>query len=413
MTIKNSKLNFKKDFPFFNVYPDMIYVDNAAVTQKPECVIQAIGDFYTNYNAPIYRSVYKLAEQATQKYEEVRSLCADFIGAKANEIAFTKGITDGINIIAESWASHFLNYGDEILITEAEHNSNIVPWQNLAEKNGLVLKWIPLNFDGTLNLETIDELITSKTKLISITAYSNVLGHIDNLTGQKNFLKNLISNAHKYGAKVLVDGAQLVPHHEVDVKDLGADFLVFSGHKILGPQGVGALYVSSELHEQLSPYQLGSGNITNMGFLSYQTREYPYLFESGTLPAANVVGFGAALKYLENVDFQILDSFEESLCEHLVEGLLKNSRIQILGAPENFIKMGHQVSFIINKVHSHDVAAILDEKNICVRAGVQCADILHKKMGFNDSIRVSFYLYNTHEDVDKILEALKFFEKNY
>lgn len=396
----------REDFPIFKAHPSLCYLDNAATTQKPQAVIDAMSHFYAHGNASAYRGFYKLAEQATESYEAVRAYCADFIGAQKNDIVFTHGATEAINMVASSWASAHLAPGDEIVLSELEHHANILPWQRVAKERGAVIKWIRVNFDGSISIPSIEEAITPKTKLVAITASSNVLGHIDLLAGHEDFLRNLIKKAHMVGARVLVDAAQLVPHRRFDVVELDCDFLVFSSHKMLGPTGVGVLYVHPTLQASMAPYQLGGGMVADVRYHDADFKPYPALLEAGTLSLAEVIGFGAALRYLdEQGNLNGLATYESELVCHLVDEMQKSPEITLLSRHD--AHRSHLVTFVVDGIHAHDIAHYLDNHNIAVRAGNHCAQLLHKRLGIQSSLRISFYGYNTHQEVDYVATTLR------
>lgn len=405
---------YRKDFPFFAAHPELVHVDSATTSHKPLSVINAMRDFYARDYAATYRSMYKLAEKATAQYESVRSLCARFLGAqRPSEIVFTRGATEGINIVATCWAARHLKPGDEILLSEIEHHANILAWQRVARARGAVIRWLPYDPKTLLALDKLDMLITPRTKLIAVTAYSNVLGSFPGsveLGGHEFVLAKIREHAQRVGARVLVDAAQLAPHAPLNVEQLGCDFLVFSAHKMLGPQGIGVLYVHRDLHSQFEPYQLGGGMVLDVQEHGAYWRDFPHLFDAGTQPIAQIIGFGAALEYLMALDRNALRGHEAALCSHLIEGLKDLPRVQVLGPRHPVISEDHLVSFIVDGMHPHDVAAYLDLHDICVRAGNQCAQILHKKLGVSGSVRASFYLYTTHEEVGKLLKALSAFK---
>jgi cysteine desulfurase/selenocysteine lyase len=390
----------RSDFYFFKKHNDLIFFDNAATSQKPQCMIDALLYYYTNYNAPIKRSLYDLAEQATERFEQARTTIARFINAQPNEIIFTSGATESINFIAATWGVKNLKKGDEIVLTELEHHSNLIPWQECAKKTGTVLKFIPVGLDGLLDITNLDAIITKKTKLISFLDVSNVLGtHLP--------VDALVKRAQEVGAKVFVDACQSVPHQKVDVKKYGCDFLAFSGHKMLGPTGIGLLYIKKEIQHEVPPYQFGGGMIFQADYQETSFLKPPYCYEAGTPPIAQAIGLAAAVDYLNNVDFAWLKQHEAALCSRLIEGLEKMPDIRILGPLDQLKKEGHLVSFVHKKYHFHDVAAYLNQKKICVRTGHYCAQPLASKLGIDGSIRASFYLYNTLEEVDRLLEALQ------
>jgi cysteine desulfurase / selenocysteine lyase len=408
--------NFRDDFPFFKNNPELVYLDSAATSHKPESVIKAISDFYTRDYASAHRGIYRLAEKATEQYEKVRVACARFVAASSEkEVVFTKSATEGINIVAQAWAASALKPGDEIVLTEIEHHANIVPWQLLAQRHGLVLQWIPFMCNGTLDYHAIDTVITKKTKLVALTLFSNVLGNVDALVPDiykngQSFLNYVISRAKATGAKVLVDAAQWAPHYPLNVQELGCDFAVFSAHKMLGPQGLGILYIKKDIHHEINVYQGGGGVVSNVGRDLAAWKPVPYLLEAGTHAVAQVIGFGAALTYLTDiVGFQTIQEREQELFSYLISGLQSLSQIRLLTCYQSSIPAQHCISFNFDRIHAHDVAAYLDTQNICVRAGNHCAQILHKKLKIAASVRVSFYFYNTVQEIDYLLEVLQKF----
>ena len=400
-------MNFKKlrlDFPILsekiNGY-SIAPCDNASTTHKPQSVIDAIVHFYTKTNSNIYRGIHLFAEQATNLYENARKKVADFIGAYPEEIIFTRGCTSGINFVVATWGEQHINAGDEIVITELEHHANLLPWQRLARKKGAILKFIPIFPDGSLDLSSLDSIITNKTKMVSVIHVSNAIGTHVNIAA-------IIARAKEVGARVLIDAAQSVAHQKINVHQLNGDFLVFSGHKLLGPTGIGVLYIKKELHHVLPPYEVGGGMVEDVSCDDATWRTAPYKFEAGTPPIAQAIGLGTAIDYIqEHIDFNELQKYEAQLCSRLIDGLSQFSQIRILGPISELKEKGHLVSFLVNGIHSHDVAAFLDSRGISVRAGHHCAQPFAKKMGYDASVRVSFYFYNTIEDVDRIIEAMR------
>lgn len=396
-------MNIRKDFPLLKKKidgKDLIYFDNAATSQKPQAVIDAMTSFYTQHNNNIHRGVYQSAEETTVMYEDARKAVASFINAHAHEIIFTKGTTEGINFVARAWAAHNLKAGDEIVLSELEHHSNIIPWLVLAQEKQIKIKYISVKEDGTLDLAHLNSIITSKTKLVSCLHISNALGtHVD--------IDPIITAAHKVGARVLIDAAQSIAHIPVDVKKLKTDFLVFSGHKMGGPTGIGVLYIKKDLHEQTQPYQFGGGMPYEVDYHSVSFAKPPHKFEAGTPPIAQAIGLAAAIDYSKkNIDFAQLAKHEAQLCVRLIEGLSKHKNIRLLGPIGQLKKSGHLVSFVIEGMHAHDVADYLGKQGICVRAGHHCAQPLAKKMGYVASVRASFYAYNTFEEVEKFLNLI-------
>lgn len=396
--------SLKKEFPFFAHHPELIYLDSAATTHKPQAVIDAISTFYAQYNAPIHRGVYHLAEQATAQYEAVREHIARTLGATAHEIIFTSGATESINMVAHAWAAQVLTEGDEIVLSELEHHANLVPWIQLATEKKLIIRSIPIRSNWSLDTTQLTQIITPKTKLVAFTINSNIIGAIDAET-----IKLITHRAREVGAHILVDAAQAAPHQKISVQELSCDFLVFSGHKMLGPTGVGILYAKESTHQRFSPYKSGGGMVTHVDYGAAQWRDMPYRLEAGTPPIAQVIGLGAAETYLrERVDFNELQKHEASLCAQLIDGLQKLPGVTILGDPEKLSTTGHIICFGIEGYHPHDIATYLDlHHNICVRAGNHCTQPVHVKMGILASVRASFYLYNTPQDVEKLLFGIK------
>lgn len=391
---------YKDDFPFFSYHKNLIFFDNAATSQKPQQVIDAVNDFYTQYNAPIKRGLYDLAEQATELFEHARATIAEYINAHSDETIFTSGATEGINFIATAWGQKHLTSGDEIVLTELEHHSNLVPWQQCAQRTGAVIKFIPANSDGSLDLSNLDTIITNKTKLVSFLDVSNAIGtHLA--------VSTLVKRAREVGAKVLIDACQSVPHQKIDVNNYDCDFLVFSGHKMLGPTGIGILYIKKEMQAEVPPYQFGGGMIFEAGYQETRFLKPPQCYEAGTPPVAQAIGLAAAVEYLNKVDFNWLKEHEASMCARLIEGLQALPDIHILGPIEQLKKEGHLVSFVHEKHHFHDVAAYLNQEQICVRTGHYCAQPLARKLGIDGSIRVSFYLYNSLDQVDVLVDTLE------
>lgn len=390
----------RQDFPILqktiNGNP-LIYFDSAATSHKPRQVIDSLIDFYRNHNSNIHRGVYTTGEKATELYEEARRKVAEHIGAEPSEIIFTRGTTESINFVATAWGMEHIAAGDEIIISALEHHANLLPWQQCAKRRGAVLKIIPVREDGLLALEALDELLTSKTKLVAITHVSNVLGtHAD---------IGLISRAARaVGAKILVDAAQSVPHQSINVKDMGCDFCAFSGHKMLGPTGIGILYINKAMHDEIGPYHFGGGMVFEADFHDAAWLQAPHKFEAGTPPIAEAIGLGVAIDYLNNdVDLKTLPAYESNLCRRAIDGLSQMKGVTILGPREQLREKGHLVSFTIDGVHAHDIAAYLNRNGVSVRAGHHCAQPLARQLGVDASIRASFYCYNTPEEVDQFL----------
>jgi cysteine desulfurase/selenocysteine lyase len=392
----------RKDFPVLSreIRPGipLTYLDSAATSQKPNAVIEAMTAYYQNTNANIHRGIHKLAEEATFAYENARERIAAFVNAPSSEeLIFTRNTTESINLVAYSWGRTFLKAGDLILLTEMEHHSNLVPWQILAAELGLELEFIPVTPEGILDLEIYHELLKREPKLVSITHMSNVLGTV-------NPLETILRDAKSAGAITLVDGAQSVPHFRVDLSSLAADFYVFSSHKMCGPTGIGALFGSKELLEKMPPFLGGGEMIKRVELRSFKTADLPHKFEAGTPAIAEAVGFGAAVDYLSSLGMDRLERYERSLTGYALEKLSQISDLHILGP--DIEEKGGVVSFYIKDIHAHDVAQILDSKGIAVRAGHHCAQPLHTKFNLPATSRASFYLYNTEEEVDRLVDGI-------
>jgi cysteine desulfurase/selenocysteine lyase len=375
----------------------LIYFDNAATTQKPQKVIDRISAYYSAENSNIHRGVHHLSQVATQDYEDARIRIKNYIGAtKENEIIFTKGTTDGINLIASSYGA-LMKKGDEVLISAMEHHSNIVPWQLLAERKGIVLKIIPIHQDGTLDMKGFEEMLNDRTKLVSITHISNTLGTI-------NPIETIIERAHEFGAKVLVDGAQSIQHGEVNVSKLNCDFFVFSGHKIFGPTGIGVLYGKASLLESMPPYQGGGDMIKRVSFEKTSYNELPFKFEAGTPNIIGGIALGTALEFMESIDTAQAFSFENELLQYAEKELLQIENLKIYGTAELKTSL---VSFNVGSIHPFDIGTLLDKQGIAVRTGHHCTQPLMDFYGIPGTIRASFSIYNTKEEVDLFIHALK------
>ena len=393
----------RNDFPIFKKKingKDLVYLDNASTTQKPYSVINSITDFYSNYNSNIHRAVYQLAEEATELYEQSRKKIANFINVRPEEIIFTRNTTESINLIAHSWARSNLKKDDIIAITEIEHHSNIVPWQILCQEIGTRLEYVGIDESGFLDVEYLIELISSrKVKLVSISHMSNVLGTIVPI-------ERIIKTAHQYDIPVIVDGAQSVPHMPVDAKNLDCDFLVFSAHKMLGPTGVGVLYAKKELLEKMRPFMGGGDMIKEVFKFHTNYNEVPYKFEAGTPNIADVVGFGAAVDYLEKIGMENIRKHEIYLTEYALESMQSLKYIIIYG-PMDSIYRGGVISFNIADIHPHDLATIMNDHGIAIRSGHHCAQVLMQRLDVPATSRASFYIYNTKEEIDKFVNAIK------
>ena len=393
----------REDFPIFSQRSEkpFVYFDNAATTQKPRAVLSTISHFYMTYNASINRGLYKIAERATEAYENVRYNVARFINAQSSsEIIFTQGTTDSINMVALMWAQYAIQEGDEIVVSIMEHHSNFVPWQQLAQAKKAFLKVIPVTQDGVLDTDNIIDIINSKTKLVAITQISNALGI-------RNDLTSIIKRAKAVGAKVLVDGAQAVAFEKVDVQELQCDFYVFSSHKMGGPTGVGVLYSNRFVQKECKPYKFGGGMVHEVSLEKTVFLPAPMAFEAGTPPIAQVIGLGAAIDYLFRHSFEDIQAHVVDLTSKTIDGLKKIPKVTVLGSITHLKTSGHMVSFVVDGMHAHDVAAYLDKEGICVRAGHHCAQPLAKALGYESSVRVSFYAYNTMEEVEYFLKVMR------
>ncbi len=393
-----NSVKIRKEFPFLR--RDLIYFDNASSAQKPQVVLDAMMQFYTDDYANVHRGVYARAERSTELYESARASVASFIGSRTDEIVFTRGTTDAINAVAGSWGHAHIGQGDEIIITELEHHSNFVPWQQLALQVGATLKIMQVNQDGTLDMQSLDRLISKHTKLIAVTHTSNALGtHVD--------VAPFVKAARSVGARVLLDAAQSVAHELIDMKTLGVDFLAFSGHKLYGPTGIGVLYIKKELHDQMPPYQYGGGMVFRVSPAHTDFARMPQRLEAGTPPIAQAIGLEAAITYFKKtVSYEQLQAHETALCARVIEGLSPSKKISLLGPVDQLQHSGHMISFIVDGLHAHDVAAFLSDKNIAVRAGHHCAQPLALKLGVQSMVRVSFGMYNTMQEVDRFILAM-------
>ena len=391
--------NYREDFKFFSEYPDLVYFDNAATTQKPNVVLERMVRYYESENANPLRGVYDLSVKATDAYENARARTAEFIGAEsASEIVFTRNASESLNLIAKSYGETFLKEGDEIVLTVMEHHSNLLPWQEAVKKTGAKLVFLEPDKTGFISDEEIKAKITEKTKLVS-------LAHISNVLGRKNPVEKVIKAAHDVGAVAVIDGAQAVPHTKVNVRELDADFYVFSGHKMLAPMGIGVVYGKKKLLNKMPPFLTGGEMIEYVELDSATYAEVPHKFEAGTVNVGGAVGLHAAMDYLDKVGFDYIEETELRLTNRLFEGMKAIPYIKIAGS-ENAEEHNGIITFTIDDVHPHDSASILNDAKICVRAGHHCAQPLMKFLGFNSTLRASLYFYNTEEEVDRFLDSL-------
>ena len=403
-----SVADVRKDFPIFErTIRDgkrLVYLDSGATSQKPWAVINAESDFYSKHNAAVHRGAHQLAEEATDAYEGARAIVAEFLGAQDNEIIFTKSATESINAVAYAMGNaepgnrFALTASDSIVVTEMEHHANLIPWQQLAKRTGAQLKWFKVNQDSRLDLSNIDQVITANTKVVALTHQSNVLGTI-------NPLDAIVKRAHEVGAVVVLDACQSVPHVRVNVVELDVDFLAFSGHKSVGPTGVGILWGKSELLSELPPFLTGGSMVTSVTMESATWADAPQKFEAGVPNMAQAVGLGAALNYLSNIGMDAIAQHERSLTGYALDKLLQIPGLRIVG-PQDNVDRGAALSFTIKDIHPHDVGQYVDSQGIAVRTGHHCAWPLTKIMNVPATTRASFYLYNDEQDVDALVEAL-------
>ncbi len=395
----------REDFPILKrkVRNDkqLVYLDNAATAQKPIQVINAISDFYTNHNSNIHRAVHALAEEATEAYEITRDKVAQFLNIKdRQEIIFVRGTTEAINLVAYTWGRQNVKAGDIIVTTEYEHHSNIVPWQLLTQEKGAKLEYIGVNDDGELLLDQLETyLATGKVKLVAISQMSNVLGTITDMAEVMRMCK-------KAGVKVLVDGAQSVPHMKVDLQNLGCDFFAFSAHKMLGPTGVGVLWVRKELLEQMTPFHGGGDMIREVHKYETTWNDLPYKFEAGTPNIADVIGFSAALDYLSDLGMDFVRNHEIEITKYALEKMSAIKGLKIYGT-KDISKRGGVISFNFADIHPHDLATIIDEEGVAIRSGHHCAQVLMERLDVAATSRASFYIYNTKEEVDVLIKSLE------
>ncbi|NOY76577.1 MAG: cysteine desulfurase [Calditrichaeota bacterium] len=396
----NDSLECRKDFPILsqkiNNHP-LVFLDNAASTQKPLSVIRKMQKTYEDGYANVHRGAYQLSAQITDEYERSRQKIADFIHAPGMQnVIFTKNGSESINLVAYSWGRHFLKSGDEIIITEMEHHSNLIPWQILAQEKDVVLRVIPVLDDGTLDLETYESLLSDKTKLVAVTHVSNVLGTV-------NPVAKIVQMAHDAGARVLVDGAQSTPHFPVDVQALDCDFFTFSGHKMLGPTGIGVLYGKEDILDEMPPF-LGGGDMIADVWIDHATySDLPFKFEAGTPPFVEAIGLGAAIDYLNAIGMDRVWQHEQEITQYALSKLKNLPRIRLFGPDTNRAGV---VSFCLDDIHPHDVATVLDQYGVAIRTGHHCAQPLMRRFGIPGTARASFYIYNTLLEVDQLIHAL-------
>ncbi len=399
----------KEDFPILrreiNGYR-LVYLDNAATTQKPAVVVDAIRHYYEHTNANVHRGLHTLAEEATAAFESTRDRIVPFINAaKREEIIYTRGTTEAINLVAYTWGKQNIRSGNRIVITQMEHHANLIPWIMLAKETGAELTYIPIDEKGYLDLRDIENIIDSRTILVALTHMSNVLGTI-------NPVAEIAQLAHRRGARILVDGAQAVPHMPVDVRAIDADFYAFSGHKMLGPTGIGILYGKEEILNETNPFNFGGEMISTVHWDRVTWNELPWKFEAGTPNIEGAVALGAALDYLGKIGMENVRAHEKEITAYALKRLSELDHIKIFG-PHDIDYRGGAVAFVDRDVHSHDVATFLDTRGVAVRAGHHCAQPLARLLGVTSTTRASFYIYNTNDDVDRLIEALKAMRKYF
>jgi cysteine desulfurase/selenocysteine lyase len=392
--------NIRKDFPILNQTvhgKPLVYLDNAATSQKPQVVVDSLVRFYSEFNSNVHRGVHLLSERATKAYEDSRLKIQKYINAKrSEEIIYTRGTTDGINLVAQSFGRANVQEGDEIIITGMEHHSNIVPWQMLCAEKNATLRVIPIDDNGEIILEEFEKLLNNRTRLVALTHVSNALGTV-------NPIKQMIELAHKHGVPVLIDGAQAIPHFRIDVQDFDCDFYAFSSHKMFGPTGIGALYGKKSLLETMPPYQGGGDMIKSVTFEKTLYNDLPYKFEAGTPNIADTIAFGTAIDYLNSLDFHAIHEYEQELLEYATEKLSAVNGLTIIGTAKE--KAG-VISFTLEGIHPHDIGTILDTEGIAIRTGHHCAQPVMQRFGIPATARASFAFYNTKDEVDILVQGI-------
>lgn len=388
----------KKDFPIFSNNNRLIYFDSASTAQKPQKVIDSISSFYSTSNANVHRALYSIGEAATDSYENVREKIKNFLDVPdSHEIIFTKGTTESINLVSNAWGRKNLNSKHSVVVTEMEHHANLVPWQIITEETGSKLNYIPIDENGNLKIDMLENIIDQDTKMIAMVHQSNVFGTI-------NPISKFIQKAKEIGAISLIDGAQSVPHLKVSIKQIDCDFFVFSGHKIVGPTGVGVLIGRKDILEKMDPFMGGGVMIDEVNMKKSSWNQIPLKFEAGTPNIAQVIGLGSAIDYISNIGLEDIYNHEQQLLRHCLGRLKEINNIQIYGDYKN---SGGIITFNINGIHPHDLAKFLDTDNICIRAGHHCAQPIMNKLGVSSTARVSFYIYNDIEEIDLLIESIK------
>ncbi|WP_276299678.1 aminotransferase class V-fold PLP-dependent enzyme [Halorussus lipolyticus] len=392
----------REDFPILQREFDgeqVVYLDNGATSQTPNQVIDAIADYYRTYNANVHRGIHQLSQEASEAYEEAHDTVAEFVGAEGREeMVFTKNTTEAENLVAYAWGLNELGPGDEIVLSEMEHHASLVTWQQIGERTGADVKFIPVTDEGYLDMDAAADLITDDTEMVSVLHVSNTLGTV-------NPVSELADIAHDHDSYIFVDGAQAVPNRPVDVKDIDADFYAFSAHKMLGPTGIGGLYGKADLLDEMEPFQYGGGMIRKVSFDETTWHDVPWKFEAGTPLIAQGVGFAEAVEYLEDLGMDEIQRHEETLAEYALDRMAEFDDIEVYGPTDPTDRSG-LVSFNLDSVHAHDLTSILNDSAVAIRAGDHCTQPLHDKLGVAATARASFYVYNTTEEIDKLVEAV-------
>ncbi len=386
----------RKEFQIYDKNKNLVYLDSGASSLTPKCVTNVVADYYNHNGANVHRGVYKLSYDATEKYEQSRETIASFLNAQFEEIVFTRGASEALNLVAMSYGMDNINEGDEIITSELEHHSSMLPWQMVAKRKGAKLVYVPLNDEGRITVENFKKVLSNRTKIVALTHVSNVMGYITPI-------KEIIKLSHEVGALVSVDAAQSVPHLKVDVKDLDCDFLSFSGHKMFGPTGVGVLYGKKKILNKMEPIQFGGDMNDNVELNNATWKNAPYKFETGTPMIAQAIGLAEAVRFINDVGYNNIHEHEEKLTKYAIEELLKIDGIKI----HNKNTDTGIVTFNVEGVHPHDAASVFDKNDVCLRAGHHCAQLITKWLGEISTLRVSFYIYNDRKDVDSFVESVK------
>lgn len=387
--------DIKKEFPIFKNNPDLVYLDSGATSLKPQCVLDKMNEYYTNYGVNIHRGVYKLSYLATEEYDKARETVAKFINADFKEVVFTRNVSESLNKICLMLENR-LSEGDEVISSELEHHSSVLPWMKACERTKAKLKYVPLNSEGRITVENFKKTLTSKTKVVALTMVSNVMGYLTPI-------KEIIKLAHEVGAIVIVDAAQAVQHFKIDVRDLDCEFLAFSGHKILGPTGIGVLYGKKNILKELQPVDFGGDMNEEVDLYNVEVKDIPFRFETGTPAIAEALGLARALDFINEIGLENIHAHEQKLIKYALSELSKVEGVTVYNKTTDV----GIISFNIDGVHPHDAASFFDEANICLRAGHHCAQLITKWLGVVGTLRASFYIYNTLEDVDKFVSVVK------